>query len=1119
MMPSITYSWIGQCAAAPLVLLGSAWVLGVFHSYRRHWVSVDLFLVAITSQELVMALQVFAYALLSLLQPELDGVCGALVWSLNATRSLQFATVASLLADRALTCHWPYRYRFSVRRHQLRYHLGVLAAMASLLGVAALMARPQDPSYFPHCATLPHVLHIRLALFMLAVYGVFLLGGVLSIAVVQTSRGCCSSDVDLMDLGATGATNTTSSTSSTKRPLPPSSTNTVSSHGSKVLPSRASSTSSMGPGGGRGMRTASSTTDLLPAPAATRPGVLRTSSCAPAGGSDFRWRTTICVVLLACLINHLPYLTLVALGTFTPRLLPPLPYEHLLLWLSAAEGLLLPLLLLLSDVTFRGAATAACCRGARPPPPPEGRDFKDGEAPFRLFPRDEAKLFPLTNGSLFSSLLSLPSDAPHPPPLFNPRTYRKGASDTVRTEDPSPRFRDLRLLGSSASSGREHVPYNAPYYCRDLNNSLTSLNNNRDQLYSHPNNNTSTIDSSVKEDHIYATLSETFGSTSSFSDGFLNDEARCPSVTTVANDDFEFHDPRTSGSSIDFYQMQARNPCLRQQSYSSSSFSSSSEVLSCGSRAKDDDTLVLCRPRKPPRSLVRRPPAELPPEALGSRVLPNNYKSPPRIPPRNHGADVILEMNQQNITYSAKKPPMLRQCSRPHAGFDNLAFDSDTLEKKYSMQRNTEKKYYPTNSLHSTDLQAGKPRLKNRFLEEDNHEGTLSRKHRVSSLSMSDLDRLDHKNSEEGEEQMMFLLPVKSESMLSLYRLYLAEDDESSGLRYTIEVSRSENDLSSSAGDDRNRADYGRFFDDLSTSPHEIYQKRRRPQSSASKIRRQHKIQRAKGVQMKNKPPASPTRASDLEFYKENRRNSSPNIGVSFGDQAPDGGVRVAIVDKTRRQNGIITIRDPSGLSVQDLLGVLNRAAATSSGTLQPKPVSVPAPTNKRPKTIGVSALPNPAKNEPQIYNISSSLGSTEPQPLGILNPATPSQGSAQNELEGQNQFLLSTPRRNFLPTYSFGSETQISSENNLASSNNLPLRNYLLSSSNPSSSNNLPSGSNPSSSNNLPSDSNLPSGNNPSSVYETAIRIPCVNVKNPNFISQTNTAPEFRKIFLSEYL
>lgn len=436
----------------------------------------------------------------------------------------------------------------------------------------------------------------------------------------------------------------------------------------------------------------------------------------------------------------------------------------------------------------------------------------------------------------------------------------------------------------------------------------------------------SSVDSSVKEDHIYATLSETFGSMSSFSDGYINEDNRCPSVTTVANDDFEFHDPRTSGCSIEYHQMKGRNPCLRQQSYSSSSFSSSGDLPSFGgSLHREDDTLLVGNVRKPkPRNLLYRPPAQLPQDALNPQFAPVSDK-PPRVPLRNHEADVISERNRQNMMNAIKEEPVTVNGITPKIGFDNMNFESDTLEKKYYMQRHS------TDSLQSSNADEEKLREKSKFEYDNNQEGTLSRKHRVSSLSMSDLDRLENKSGEDEEDQMMFLLPVKSESMLSLYKLYLAEEEESlSSLHYSIEVSKSENDLST-ASDSRSDTSGRCSREDMSPSPHEIYQKRRRPPSAASRVRRQHKIQRARGVQMKTKPPSPNLQYSNRGTDPNINVKLSPNcppLGVSFGDvnQTADGGVRVAIMDKTRRQNGIITIKDPSGLSVQELFSVLNRA-------------------------------------------------------------------------------------------------------------------------------------------------------------------------------------------------
>ena len=249
-----------------------------------------------------MALQVFVFSLMSLVKPEWDGACATLVWSLNSVRSLQLATVVSLLADRALTCYWPYRYRFSVRRHQLRYHLAVLAAMAALLGVAALIARPQQPTSFPSCATMPHLLHVRLALFLLAVYGTLLLVGFICVAVVQTNRGCYSSELPEL---TQHITNTTSSSSSSNRP--PTATSSLGSHGRHLQTSAStvSSTSSTG----AGLKAASSTTDLLPTlTGSSRPGVSRITSSSPVGCHDFRWSTCLSVAALCFCVNHIPFL-------------------------------------------------------------------------------------------------------------------------------------------------------------------------------------------------------------------------------------------------------------------------------------------------------------------------------------------------------------------------------------------------------------------------------------------------------------------------------------------------------------------------------------------------------------------------------------------------------------------------------------------------------------------------------------------------------------------------------------------------------------------------------------------------------------------------------------------
>lgn len=322
-MRALTYSWIGLSAAAPLIFLMCAWVLGVFHSYRRQWRSVDLFLLAVFVQELLMALQVFAYALLSLMRPESAAACGAFVWSLSATRTLQAATVASLLVDRALTSQWPYKYRFSVRRHQIRYHLAVLATIAALVGVAAILARPSDaPDTFEHCSFLPHALHVRLSLFVLSVYGLLVVASGVSVGVVQAGRGCSELSPAHSDMAPITATTTSSTSSSNGGGV----RQGTALHAAASSASTTSSNASSARTGG--VHPASSTSDLVPPPPPHRPppalpgrpqkgvGVNRTGGVPRTPASDFRWGTSLAVAALCFLVNHLPYM--VSASTFIP---------------------------------------------------------------------------------------------------------------------------------------------------------------------------------------------------------------------------------------------------------------------------------------------------------------------------------------------------------------------------------------------------------------------------------------------------------------------------------------------------------------------------------------------------------------------------------------------------------------------------------------------------------------------------------------------------------------------------------------------------------------------------------------------------------------------------------
>lgn len=145
-MDPVSISWLVASAISPLVAVLALWTIYVFHTYRRRWRTVDLFLLTLATTELTSALVTFCFAILNLVQrgPAFRLPCLAVRWGQVSSRTFQVAVLTSMVVDRALTVRWPYRYRFSVRRNQIRYHIAVLALVAALVGVAAVFAEVGD---------------------------------------------------------------------------------------------------------------------------------------------------------------------------------------------------------------------------------------------------------------------------------------------------------------------------------------------------------------------------------------------------------------------------------------------------------------------------------------------------------------------------------------------------------------------------------------------------------------------------------------------------------------------------------------------------------------------------------------------------------------------------------------------------------------------------------------------------------------------------------------------------------------------------------------------------------------------------------------------------------------
>ena len=264
MLDGSTAVWLGLTLAAPLTLVPEIALLRLLHSRRSNWHPLDVLLVSLVVGQLcctLVALGLSAAALARHAGLSLGHVdsphhpsqhqtplCAALVSFWAAAHTLHAATLTSMAVDRAMTVRWPYKYRLSVRRTQVRYHVVVLAIVSVLVGVAALFASsgghpvlnstaapPTSPprvveeiveettdflnetavTMSPErqmmqltvdmsCTFLPHLFDSRFSYFWICLHGILLIGTLSAGAVVVVTRmvaSCCSSG-DLLGLAA-----------------------------------------------------------------------------------------------------------------------------------------------------------------------------------------------------------------------------------------------------------------------------------------------------------------------------------------------------------------------------------------------------------------------------------------------------------------------------------------------------------------------------------------------------------------------------------------------------------------------------------------------------------------------------------------------------------------------------------------------------------------------------------------------------------------------------------------------------------------------------------------------------------------------------------------------------
>lgn len=241
-MDGTTAVWLGLTLAAPLTLVPEIALLRLLHSRRSGWHPLDVLIVSLLVGQLcctIVTLGLSATALArhaglllgsdsfipELLHQHRTPLCAALISFWAAAHTLHAATLTSMAVDRAMTVRWPYKYRVSVRRTQIRYHVVVLAVVSLLVGVATLFATsntspflafnqqqppPPSPAIINHnnltdnlqdggalvqvpmpewtCAFLPYTFDSRFSLFWLGLHGLLLLTTLTAAAVILITR-------------------------------------------------------------------------------------------------------------------------------------------------------------------------------------------------------------------------------------------------------------------------------------------------------------------------------------------------------------------------------------------------------------------------------------------------------------------------------------------------------------------------------------------------------------------------------------------------------------------------------------------------------------------------------------------------------------------------------------------------------------------------------------------------------------------------------------------------------------------------------------------------------------------------------------------------------------------
>ncbi|XP_046747746.1 uncharacterized protein LOC124412142 isoform X2 [Diprion similis] len=188
-MRSEVSEWLATCVGSPICVLLLSWTLLIYQnqpssSKRR----IDLLVVAVLAQSLIHQLALLFYAILKLIRPvnHFGELCSTLVWMLNSSSILQELSLTTIAIFAAISCE-------EVTKNHLKYHLLSMSILSACIGVTGVLNFQPDT-----CVFVAHELSPKYGIFFNSLRGLLMLTSILSLFVTFYKDICAKPKNELL---------------------------------------------------------------------------------------------------------------------------------------------------------------------------------------------------------------------------------------------------------------------------------------------------------------------------------------------------------------------------------------------------------------------------------------------------------------------------------------------------------------------------------------------------------------------------------------------------------------------------------------------------------------------------------------------------------------------------------------------------------------------------------------------------------------------------------------------------------------------------------------------------------------------------------------------------------